>query len=574
MPATPQNASSAGSSTNRIHPWLRRCANYADDTAAIPSQREPTLGALVSCVLSGLWQAATVSRWVTFMVFSLTVFVGASCAAPRGCPKHGGDAWREVNTPHFSVKTNLGKQDAHSHARTLESSYRLLQFWISRWLPVNRSEHDPIDVIHFATPDGLHDYARRTNGFVSNRAGAILMVTAKKWRRSETLQLLQHELTHRFMSDYLGILPTWVAEGVAEFFSTVTLQNGKSVAGKLNWRASLYWFNDNFETASIKKLRQSSNQTFHSNKRGSSNYFAAWRAVHYFATSSAKLQRGFSNYVHLLSERVPEQEAWEQSFGASEETHDRQVRIHQGMRRVPLLVLARPSLPKTTVSSRVLSEGETHRLFAKMWLHTPYSPGTTSAGRMAKIAQEVNLAIEHEPDFHDIPHLEFTMLGPKLARPGAVERLRSYANDHPGDAKVLRTVLGHEMLQASDGDKRQEELAKLLPLAKSLARVASTYSEFNEAAWYFSQVNMPKEGLPLAQVAINREPLCHHCLDTFALLLHQDGQTVLASIIQERAVALYKQRGSVPADVSGRLKQFQEAASALQSSGGSAGSTN
>ncbi len=498
------------------------------------------------------------SRWLLFLLFCLALPVQASCASPRGCPKHGGDAWREVNTAHFTLSTNLAKQEAHEFARTLEDSYRLLQFWVSRWLPINKAERDRIEIIHFATHEGLEDFTGAAAGFVSKRRGRLLTVTSDRRHQTATTEVLQHELTHRLMTDYVSKLPPWVTEGVAEFFSSVALRDDKAVAGNLTRRASFRWFHDDTGIPSIKKLRRFSKQGF-GGKKASANYYAAWRAVHYFATTSTKLQLKFSGYVQLLSKGVPEQKAWVQAFGDTEAIHDRKVRAHDRMRYVPLLVLPRPPLPKAVVASRPLSEGETHALFAKVWNNSPNS-NATRRERVANIEEELRLAVEHQPDFEDIAYLEFEYLEAKRRSVGALARLRAYVRKYPSNAKALRPLLYQEMERIPDDEKRIESLTKLLPLADSLAKVASTFDEYNQAAWYYSQMNMPEKGMGLAQRATIREPLCHYCLDTFALLLHQGGQLVLARIMQERAVALYRERGGVPPDVAGRLKQFREAA--------------
>ena len=67
-------------------------------------------------------------------------------------------------------------------------------------------------------------------GYFSPGPDANYLVAPWSGKDSESLSVMLHELTHHLASRNVGVVPTWVAEGVAEFYSTFRIDAGRNVA--------------------------------------------------------------------------------------------------------------------------------------------------------------------------------------------------------------------------------------------------------------------------------------------------------------------------------------------------------
>ena len=67
-------------------------------------------------------------------------------------------------------------------------------------------------------------------GYFSPGPDANYLVAPWSGKDRESLAVMLHELTHHLASRNVGVIPTWVAEGVAEFYSTFRIDAGRNVA--------------------------------------------------------------------------------------------------------------------------------------------------------------------------------------------------------------------------------------------------------------------------------------------------------------------------------------------------------
>ncbi|MBL8915344.1 MAG: DUF1570 domain-containing protein [Archangium sp.] len=167
---------------------------------------------------------------------ALLALLASGCAtvSPE-CASHGGNTWRQVVSPHFSLVTNLGAEEAKASMLKLEMSR-------SAVLPVLQGTElstAPIEVVLFASGAQLNAVAGTDQSFWSEDFRGPLFVIqddANILASNPQLERTLHELTHLLSARVFRRLPRWVAEGLASYLETVTLDVKEKTArrGKAN----------------------------------------------------------------------------------------------------------------------------------------------------------------------------------------------------------------------------------------------------------------------------------------------------------------------------------------------------
>src|SRR4051794_38208892 len=151
-----------------------------------------------------------------------------------GCSSSG--TWREVQTPHFVVRTDLGSQDAREAGVAMESTRDAL---VSAAWPQFPFKNEPKTQVCILA-NGLdfeHYFGRNTGGlfFHSSPPAVFLYGSASRWelRRSShapVTSALRHEMVHQLASIVFGKQPKWFAEGLAQFLEVAYYsEDGRSV---------------------------------------------------------------------------------------------------------------------------------------------------------------------------------------------------------------------------------------------------------------------------------------------------------------------------------------------------------
>lgn len=492
----------------------------------------------------------------------ILLIVGAiACAcAPREliCLKRGGDAWYELRSEHFILRTNLDRGEAKTRSRQLERMHDALAHVISLVLPYQSTPSDQIEVVHFSHPMQLEEFVgENTGGFMSRDQGGVFIASSEGYTGKGRDHLLMHELTHRFLAAQVDRYPRWLTEGLAGFYETLVVADDKVTVGGLPGGYSQLWFGSSGSLPSLSELREMDAETFYAVKRKRGNYFASWRLIHFLANSSPERYQRFRHYTESLVNGIPEAKAWELSFGGAGDLNG-PVRKYRGTRTVGKRVVEyfAPDVPDPEI--RKLSDGEVHVLWARMSRFRRHDRGALGKKNSKRLSREIEEAKKHDPDYADIAYWQVDLSDPD-DRPPLREQLWAYVRSKKVSSRALLTLVQLEFDSMGSGGSKRNVLAALAPVVQRLESVADNGHELNIVAWYYAMANKPKEGLEYAQRSVRRAPSCAGCLDTYALLLFQAGRPDLALQVQERAVALYGENGAIPKNVADRLRRYSEA---------------
>ena len=248
-------------------------------------------------------------RWAALLV-SLTA-CGSLRPALTG-PEAGGPSWRELTTPHFLLRTDLGSEQAKRIITELE---RIEQVFIdlSPGMPVP----DRTRVLVFARQ---YDYdavaPRESTGFFARdprQPGSPLIVLYGSLN-DRTRRVLQHELTHRFIAEQIKKPPVWLNEGLASYFETMTFHDGKLEAGIADWQFSPGPYPPRVEPVPIEDLLRAGDKEFYGPREWEYS-LTSWAFVHMLRASRPGYSERFAKYVKSLRDGVGAQAAWQAAFG-------------------------------------------------------------------------------------------------------------------------------------------------------------------------------------------------------------------------------------------------------------------
>lgn len=158
--------------------------------------------------------------------------LAAGCAhVGLSCPRQAGPEWREYESPHFAVTTDLRPSRARALVRDFERTYRSFLDVTGWHFPGRGEPPGRMRVVVFARRGEYEAVAPpNTDGFYrpeSLVAEAAVVIDGSQ----PTGEVFLHELTHRLIRYYAPNTPLGLNEGLAEYFSTFVVERGVARTG-------------------------------------------------------------------------------------------------------------------------------------------------------------------------------------------------------------------------------------------------------------------------------------------------------------------------------------------------------
>lgn len=229
--------------------------------------------------------------------------------------------WIEVKTENFTLYSNAPAGRTEQIAIQLER-FRQSLGRITKGFRL--STDVPTSMFVFKHDLSYEPYKKNAEGEVMNVSGYFLprpfrnYITLDANAGSQPMRVVYHEYFHAVMDSTLGSLPTWLNEGLAEYFSTFKDRNGSAKVEighpiehhlyHLSRHPLLDW-KEFFETTTR-------SPTYNEGTRQGSFYAQAWLLTHYLIADDGRTKQ-LSQYLGLLRDGKDENESFERAFGMS-----------------------------------------------------------------------------------------------------------------------------------------------------------------------------------------------------------------------------------------------------------------
>lgn len=495
----------------------------------------------------------------------------AGCGGPAlASPADGGKPWRQLSSSHFVLRTDAAPERAQQTLNDLEQTFTIFQ---SVAFPREPELASVVEVTLFSELRHLELLGHGKTAGVYRRALRTLdentphMVLAG-WYDEFARELVQHELAHHFVAFYYPAAPTWLNEGLAEYFETATLQDGHVVLGEYNRNytfAANPWTITNvgeqwriiipFDAAvPLPELLAAPSAEFYSSDRDSDHgfkedlrhYASAWALVQ--TLRSPSYRRAFDEYLARLytAEEDPES-AWATAFapaGLPRLNADYQRFIREHVSYVERYPLPRERAPR--FAERELPADEVHLIWANV-RDTDTAEGARAARR------DIERALELQPDnpaaHRALGDWELRHGSLELAR-RAYDRAVAQAGLTAENAQALLRLALHRPIKDATAVAR---------LADALRTQAKTASQYGLIAEYYEALGKTNQALFFANKSIRRDTSCWWCYDTAARIHAARQRWALAAAAENVAVNLLP-HGVVDLDLTRRLRSYQQQA--------------
>ncbi len=218
----------------------------------------------------------------------------------------------EFQTPYYVIHTDLEADDAR------EAGIRMTRMFEAYRTRTQGFSGEIPDRFQFYLYKSKADYLKAGGppGSAGVFSGSILMATAGGAVSPKTWQVIQHEGFHQFAKSVIrGDLPTWLNEGMAEYFSHGLFTGDSYYTGLISpeYLARLQDAMKGKRTKSFNQLMAISHDQWNQ-KLVRENYDQAWSIVHYLVHGEdGRHQAAFAKYIEALGKGQPAAKAWRQA---------------------------------------------------------------------------------------------------------------------------------------------------------------------------------------------------------------------------------------------------------------------
>jgi tetratricopeptide (TPR) repeat protein len=253
----------------------------------------------------------------------LVVVAGLLVALPLPRAASAAQTWRRVDTPNFVM---IGTA-SESHLRALGVQFEGFREALTRLLSSTATTTAvPTIVIEFPDDKTFTPFQPVYNGkpvrvgglFVPRRHVNYVLLGAD--RGPESLRLVFHEYSHLVISNVAPMIPVWLNEGIAEYYSSFRLEsNGRKVT--IGWPIESHLLRlQDAVWLPIKDLIATTHDSPHYNESSQRSVFypEAWALVHMLLHGEPNRRPALAAYARDVSLGIEPAKAWAQQFGSAD----------------------------------------------------------------------------------------------------------------------------------------------------------------------------------------------------------------------------------------------------------------
>jgi tetratricopeptide (TPR) repeat protein len=404
-------------------------------------------------------------------------------ATSAQAPRESRD-WKRIKTPDLVVVGNAEAGELRRAAQSIEEFRRTLQLvypsmkWTSGVPTVLVVFKNDAAFARFR-PRDERGKAREVSGYFSATPDVAYMVlAASSSTRQRAYQVLFHEYTHYVLHQNFPELPSWVDEGMAEFYSTFEsdYRDGKALLGRaVDFR--LRWLRDNPLLPLQQILTQEgAYKLFRDQRRIHTFYAESWALVHYLQLGqNGKRQGQLTAYLRALQSGRSVEDAFKEAFATTFDGLYRELYAYTtGLTFPAMLVAAGASSAANASPVENMLEADARYLQGDLLVR---------AGAPVEAEEELAKALTEDPEHADARIARALAWRQQGKRDDAIAELEAVAKARPASFRAH-----HELATALRSADRHAD-------ALVASRRALQQNERSAAAWF---------GISLSSLSLGR----------------------------------------------------------------------
>jgi len=327
---------------------------------------------------------ATVLCFLTFLPAQTTVWAK--------------DNWVSVRSKNFFLVGNASEKEIRQVATRLEQFREVFSRLFTR---TNLTSPVPTTVIVFKTDKSYAPFKPNPNlaGYFQPGPDVnyITLTTEARDGGQSPFNIIFHEYTHLLVNNNSGNVPIWFNEGLAEYYSTVTVTDDQKFELGRPISNHVYLLREK-KMLPLKTLFQVDHKSPYYNERDKQSVFYAqsWALMHYLILGkNAQRVTKITKFLDSLSANVPMEQAFQQAFELSFEQMEKELSQYIRNDRYPIVSgkFEQKIGTDTEMQAAPISEAEAQAYLGDLLLH---SQRPEAEGYLKKALElDPNLAMAH-----------------------------------------------------------------------------------------------------------------------------------------------------------------------------------
>jgi tetratricopeptide (TPR) repeat protein len=228
--------------------------------------------------------------------------------------------WIRVETPNFVV---FG-EPSEGRLREIAEEFERFREGLARVVPgAALREPVPTIVVVFSSQRTFEPYRPRYNGKAVSLSGLFVSSTDQNIvalaldERGQALRIIFHEYAHIVIASIAREIPTWLSEGLAEYYSTFALQeNGRTaIVGLAPIEHVIRLRQEPLIPHNELLAVQPTSPLYNEGRRRNVFYAQSWALVHMLTWGQPDRSKQLSQYIAETAAGTAPEVAWKQIFG-------------------------------------------------------------------------------------------------------------------------------------------------------------------------------------------------------------------------------------------------------------------
>jgi tetratricopeptide (TPR) repeat protein len=233
------------------------------------------------------------------------------------------ESWIEVRSPHFVAYSDAGEAEAR---RTLEGFEGIRSVFNAILPGLNVDLHKPVVVIVAENEASMRRFVpdqfagkdpKRSSGmYMRGRERDLAIVRLDVGHQEDQpFAVVFHEYTHAIVHNNFAALPTWLDEGIAEFYGSTEIRSKRVYLGRIPYRHLDTLRRGRMPLKAVLQVNHDSPEYMEGSK-ANQFYAQSWAMVHYlFLDEEARKAGTFTAYLRALSRQTDPLAAAQEGFG-------------------------------------------------------------------------------------------------------------------------------------------------------------------------------------------------------------------------------------------------------------------
>jgi tetratricopeptide (TPR) repeat protein len=306
------------------------------------------------------------------------------------------DTWVSVRTKNFFLLGNAGEKDIRQVGLKLEQ-FREVFTRLFPQMKFNTSV--PTTVVVFKSDRAYAPFKPDPNTAGYFQAGPdvnYITLTTEVRGEQDPYSVIFHEYTHLLMENTFESVPVWFNEGLAEYYSTLSVSEDQKVLIGKPIGNHVFLLRDN-KMLPLRTLFEVDYKSPHYHEKNKQGIFYAqsWALTHYLIMGKVGRGEQLNKFVKLLIAKLPTEQAFQQAFGVPFETIEKDLRAYVKQDRYNMS--AQPLERKVGVDTETqvaqLTEAEAQAYLGDLLLHSNRKEAYTYLEKALKL--DPNLGMAH-----------------------------------------------------------------------------------------------------------------------------------------------------------------------------------